>query len=157
MNSTKQPIDYTNLCGRISLLIIYFWFGILKVLGASPAEPLVHHLCEITIRSFISDDVFIPIFGAFECLIGILFLFKKYTKIACYILWVHIFMTVAPLLILQNDTWHDLFTPTLIGQYIIKNLSLVAVSLFLFKENKYLKQKNPCLLTKRGVLKFNEI
>ena len=143
MNSTQQPVDYINLFGRFSLLIIYFWFGILKVLGASPAEPLVHHLCEITIRSFISDDIFIPIFGTFECFIGILFLFKKFTKIACYILWAHIFMTVAPLFILQNDTWHDLFTPTLIGQYIIKNLSLIAVSLFLFKENRNLKEKTP--------------
>jgi len=141
MEQNQQAINLTNLFGRFSLLIIYFWFGILKVLGASPAEPLVHHLCEITIRSFISDDIFIPIFGALECSIGILFLFKKFTKIACYILWTHIFMTVAPLFILQNDTWHDLFTPTLIGQYIIKNLSLVAVSLFLFKENRNLKEK----------------
>ena len=127
---------------RASLFIIFFWFGILKTLGDSPAEELVHHLCEITVRLFIKDEIFIPVFGIFECLLGISFLFKKLTKVAIIILWAHMALTVLPLIVLLNDAWQSLLTPTLVGQYIIKNLAILSLSFFLWKESIIAVQDN---------------
>ena len=127
---------------RASLFIIFFWFGILKTLGDSPAEELVHHLCEITVRLFIKDEIFIPAFGIFECLLGISFLFKKLTKVAIITLWAHMAMTVLPLIVLPNDAWQSLLTPTLVGQYIIKNLAILSLSFFLWRESIITVQDN---------------
>ena len=57
---------------RVSLFIVFFWFGILKVLGLSPAGSLVHDLFDQTI-SFIPFDVFYICFALLECAIGIMF------------------------------------------------------------------------------------
>lgn len=124
--------------GKISLFIIYFWFGILKVLNISPAEALVNHLGEITIEYFINNSTFIFLFGIFECFIGLGFLFNKTLKIAFFALLLHMATTFLPMIFLPNDTWNSFLTPTLVGQYIIKNLAIISLSYYLFLN---LKQK----------------
>jgi uncharacterized membrane protein YkgB len=120
------------LFARISLFIIYFWFGILKVIGDSPAEELVHHLCAITVRPFIDDAYFIPLFGLFEMLLGMAMLIPRITKFSVQVLWLHLVLTVMPLIVLPNDSWQALLSPTLVGQYIIKNLALLSLSFMLY-------------------------
>jgi len=131
---------FVFLFARISLFIIYFWFGILKVIGDSPAEELVHHLCAITIRPFIDDAYFIPLFGLFEMLLGIAMLIPRITKISVQVLWLHMILTVIPLIVLPNDSWQAILSPTLVGQYIIKNLALLSLSFMLYIN--YLDLKN---------------
>lgn len=64
-----------ELFARLSLFIIYFWFGILKVLGFSPATQLVTDLFNLTFWSALMPiDIFMILFGAFEMLIGVVFL-----------------------------------------------------------------------------------
>ena len=62
---------------RFGLFVIFFWFGILKVLGMSPASPLVAELFAKTIP-FMSFGTFIILFGLFECLIGVLFAIRGF-------------------------------------------------------------------------------
>ncbi|RIW15717.1 hypothetical protein D0X99_09845 [Algoriphagus lacus] len=119
--------------GRISLFIIYFWFGILKVLGISPAEPLVNNLFDQILAGIIPFDIFSRLFGLFECIIGIIWLFPQITRMALYILLIHMVSTFLPVLLLPNDTWHSWFTPTLVGQYIIKNFALIALGMIIFQ------------------------
>lgn len=119
--------------GRISLFIIYFWFGILKVLGISPAEPLVNNLFDQILAGIIPFDTFSRLFGLFECIIGIIWLFPQITRMALYILLIHMVSTFLPVLLLPNDTWHSWFTPTLVGQYIIKNFALIALGMIIFQ------------------------
>lgn len=113
---------------RISLFIVFFWFGILKIIGTSPANPLVQKLFEKT-APFISFEIFIILFGAYEMLIGILFLIPKRKKLALFLLVPHMIATFLPLFLLPNVTWQNFFTPTLEGQYIIKNLVIIALAL----------------------------
>ena len=135
----RKPFSLTAFTfGKISLFIIYFWFGILKVLNISPAEALVNHLGEITIEYFINNSTFIFLFGIFECLIGLGFLFNKTLKIAFFALLLHMATTFLPMIFLPNDTWNSFLTPTLVGQYIIKNLAIISLSYYLFLN---LKQK----------------
>lgn len=88
---------------RISLFIIYFWFGILKVLDLSPASNLVQDLFTKTIP-FMSFHVFFILFGIFECLIGIFFLIKGLEKIVIPMFIIHIITTFGPLLFLPSET-----------------------------------------------------
>lgn len=121
------------LLGRISLFVIYFWFGILKVLGISPAEPLVNNLFDQILAGIIPFDAFSRGFGLFECGIGIIWLFPQLTRWSLYILLFHMISTFLPVLLLPNDTWHSWFTPTLVGQYIIKNFALIALGMIIFQ------------------------
>ena len=119
--------------GRISLFVIYFWFGILKVLGISPAEPLVNNLFDQILSGLLPFDLFSRSFGLFECFIGVIWLFPSQIKFALYLLIFHMIATFLPILLLPNDTWHSWFTPTLVGQYIIKNFALIALSLIIYR------------------------
>lgn len=112
---------------RITIFIVFFWFGLLKVLNLSPAEPLVEELFTHTI-SFMNFPTFITAFGLLEMLIGILFLIPKATRVVIPILIFHIITTILPLFLLPSVTWSGPFVPTLTGQYIIKNIVIIAVA-----------------------------
>lgn len=113
---------------RVGLFVIFFWFGILKVIGLSPAGSLVHALFDKTIN-FMNFDTFYILFALFECLIGILFLIKGAERIVFPLLLLHMITTTLPLIFLPDATWQSAFVPTLEGQYIIKNLVIVAAAI----------------------------
>jgi uncharacterized membrane protein len=73
---------------------VYVWFGALKVLNLSPAEPLVHHLFDKTIGSWVSFDSFMLIFGVAEIIIGVLILFPSLTRVAIPLIFLHMLMAV---------------------------------------------------------------
>jgi uncharacterized membrane protein YkgB len=112
---------------RFGLFVVFFWFGLLKVLDLSPATPLVEALFGQTIP-FMSFSTFIVGFGLFECLIGILFLIKGYERVVIPLLFIHMITTFLPLIILPSETWSAWFVPTMEGQYIIKNLVIIAAA-----------------------------
>jgi len=134
----NKVVTYT----RISMFIVYFWFGILKVIGISPAETLVQNLSEFTINYFLDDSIFIPLFGLFESSIGLLFLFPKITKIAVGIFLMHMSMTFLPMVVLPKDAWAFMFTPTLVGQYIIKNLTIIGAALLIYTHHQRTYKSN---------------
>lgn len=112
---------------RIGLFIIFFWFGILKVIGLSPASGLVQRLFETTIP-WIPFSVFLIGFGLFEVLIGTLFLIRGAERVVIPLLFIHMITTFMPLFLLPQETWSGFLTPTLEGQYIIKNVALIAAA-----------------------------
>ncbi len=113
---------------RISLFIVFFWFGLLKVLGLSPAGSMVHALFDQTIH-FMSFDTFYLLFALFECLIGILFLIPGAERVVLPLLLFHMTTTFLPLMYLPEATWQKPWVPTLEGQYIIKNLVIIATAI----------------------------
>jgi uncharacterized membrane protein YkgB len=113
---------------RFGLFVIFFWFGILKVIGLSPASPLVEDLFQQTISWMLFSD-FIVFFGLFECLIGVLFIFKGFERIVIPLLFFHMITTFMPLFLLPQVTWSGFLVPTLEGQYIIKNLVIIAAAI----------------------------
>ena len=115
---------------RISLFIVFFWFGFLKIIGFSPASELVQHLFEKTIP-YMQFSTFLIFFGAFECIIGILFLVEGFERIVIPFLFLHMITTILPLFVLTGETWQTYFVPTMEGQYIIKNLVLIAAAIVL--------------------------
>lgn len=113
---------------RIGLFIVFFWFGFLKFTGLSPATDIVQRLHSQTIP-FIDFHNFYVFFAAFECIIGILFIIKGAERIVMPLLLLHMAATFLPLFFLPDVTWQQAFVPTLEGQYIIKNLVIVATAI----------------------------
>lgn len=113
---------------RFAIFVIYFWFGILKVIGESPASPLVKSLMEKTLP-FLTFEQFIILFGIFEILIAITFLVPRFESFATFLLLAHIIMTALPLLLLPEITWGKTLVPTLEGQYIIKNIAIMGLAI----------------------------
>ena len=113
---------------RLGLFIVFFWFGALKVIGLSPASGLVLDLLHRTIP-FMDPATFLCAFGVFECLIGILFLIKGAERVVIPLLFIHMITTFGPLVLLPTETWSGLLTPTLEGQYIIKNVVIIAAAI----------------------------
>jgi uncharacterized membrane protein YphA (DoxX/SURF4 family) len=113
---------------RISLAVIFIWFGLLKVLGHSPASGLVQNLFDVSVP-FFSFDIFYVAFAWFEILIGLLFLFPRFTRFVIPLLLIHMVTTFLPLFLLPDETWNGFMVLTLAGQYIVKNLVIVALAL----------------------------
>lgn len=133
MTKTNKPLsDQIIVFSRFSLFVVYFWFGALKVFGLSPAEDLVKALFDLTISPFIAFNTFFVIFGLFECLVGILFISKGFERYAFIVMLVHIFTTAMPLFVLPKYTWNGYLVLTQDGQYIMKNLLIVALGWVLY-------------------------
>lgn len=113
---------------RGSLFVVYFWFGFLKVLELSPATPLAEALTLRTVGAQWFDPLYLTL-AVIECVIGLLFLFPKLTRLAIAIMVAHMVLVCSPLILLPDMVWIHPFVPSLEGQYIIKNIVLVAVAI----------------------------
>lgn len=136
ITTTSSKRDLTVLwMNRLALFIVFFWFGFLKIVGLSPAEQIVSQLHHLTIEKLISINAFLPFLGFFECAIGICWLFPRYTKIAFYLFCCQMATTFLPLLLMPNETWQSSFALSLSGQYIIKNVVLIASAYTVYRAN----------------------
>ena len=124
---------------RIPIFIIFFWFGLLKILDMSPAQQFVQDT--VYWMPFLSAENWTYVIGIWEMLIGLFFLFKKTTIIAMILLFIQMSGTFLPLIILPEVTFQDSnpFFPTLEGQYIIKNIIIITAALVIGRT--YLKVK----------------
>jgi uncharacterized membrane protein YkgB len=132
MNSQEK---FSYSFSRFALFLVYAWFGSLKLIGESPANPLVDALLQKTLP-FLSFGEFIILLGIFEVAIGALFIIPKMERAALALLVPHILVTLAPLFLLTSTTWAGTLVPTLEGQYIIKNILIVALGLDIYVEGK---------------------
>ncbi len=125
---------------RISFGIIFIWFGILKPLGLSSAEPLV--IATVPWLPVFDGETWVSIIGWWEVAIGIAFLFRRTIRVAVALLALQMVGTFLPLVLLPDVTFqagHFPYGPTLEGQYIIKNLMIISAALVVggtVRENK---------------------
>jgi uncharacterized membrane protein YphA (DoxX/SURF4 family) len=116
---------------RISLGIVFFWFGFLKFFpGVSPADQIATETISKLTFGLIEPNVSIIILAIWETLIGIGLLTGKYLRITLLLLFVQMIGTMTPLILFPEETFTRFpFVPTLEGQYIIKNLVLISAGL----------------------------
>ncbi len=115
---------------RVSLGIIFIWFGILKPLGLSSAASLVK--ATVSWMPLFTPEQWVIIIGWWEVAIGVAFLFRKTIRIAIALLALQMIGTVMPLVLLPSITFqagHLPYAPTMEGQYIIKNLLIISAAL----------------------------
>ena len=111
---------------RYSIALIFIWFGALKIIGMSSANELVSN----TIYWF-NPSWFIPFLGFWEILIGICFLYKPLLREGIFLLMLQMAGTLLPLIILPEIVYGNIpvLTLTLEGQYVIKNLVIIAAAI----------------------------
>ena len=115
---------------RITLGIVFIWFGLLKPLGLSPAEPLV--LATVAWMPLFDAHTWLAVIGWWEVVIGVTFLFPSTLRLAIALLFLQMVGAFMPLVILSDVTFQAgrvPFAPTMEGQYIIKNLVIIAAAL----------------------------
>ncbi len=128
---------YSDEFGRFALFVLFFWFGVVKVFELSPAGPLVEALFNSTFLQFFGDAATFTIyFGVFEMILGIIVLIPKMERITFAVMGFHLATTVLPLFILPEITWDAFLVPSLTGQYIIKNIALLALGMLLLARVK---------------------
>jgi uncharacterized membrane protein YphA (DoxX/SURF4 family) len=118
---------------RIALGIVFLWFGALKLFpGASPAEQLAGRTIETLTGGFVPASVALPVLAIWEVVIGVGLLVGRWMRLTLLLLVVQMAGTVTPLFLFPAETWVQApLMPTLEGQYIIKNIVLVAAALVL--------------------------
>jgi uncharacterized membrane protein YphA (DoxX/SURF4 family) len=116
---------------RISLGVIFFWFGILKFFpDLSPAQELATRTIETLTSGVVQPQVSLPVLAAWEVLIGLGLITGLFMRAVIALLSLQMLGTLTPLALFPADTWLVFpIAPTLEGQYIIKNVVLVSAAL----------------------------
>jgi uncharacterized membrane protein YkgB len=116
---------------RISLGIVFLWFGALKFFpGLSPAEDLAGRTIDVLTFGLIKPHISVYVLAVWESLIGLGLIFGIFLRAVLLLLFLQMPGTITPLFLFP----HEVFTiapwvPNLEGQYIIKNLVLISAGL----------------------------
>ncbi len=116
---------------RISIGIIFFWFGFLKYFeGFSPAEDLAVNTIRVVTFDLLSDKVILYGLATLEVIIGLGLLFKSFLRIVLAILFIQLIGTFLPVFLFPDDVFNIFpYSLTLEGQYIIKNLVIMSAGI----------------------------
>lgn len=111
---------------RVSIGIIFVWFGALKLVpGLSPAEGLIR-----SSLPFLPMSLFLPFLAIWEIAIGLGFISGRYMRLTILLLFLQMPGTVSPLLLRPDLAFTALpLGLTLEGQYMIKNLIIISAGL----------------------------
>ncbi len=123
---------------RWSLGIIFLWFGAVKFFpGISPAEELANSTIQILTFHVFSDDAIRIGLALWETAIGLCYFFPKTSRLAVYLMLPQMAGTFTPLLFFPAETFaHAPFGLTIEGQYIVKNILLVAAGIATLRRPK---------------------
>ena len=119
----------------ISMGVVYFWFGALKFFpDLSPAEELAKSTMNHLTFGLIPDEVSIILLAFWEVGLGFLLVFGLFKRQAIIWALIHMVCTFTPLLFFPDDIFGEApMSLTLVGQYIMKNLIIIAVLVSLYE------------------------
>jgi len=110
---------------RAAIGIVFIWFGLLKVIGLSPAEPLIAATVYV-----ISPSQFIPVLGIWEVIIGLCLLYRPLIRVGILLLFLQLPGTFLPIVLLPEVVFTTFpYGLTVEGQYIVKNLVIIGAAL----------------------------
>ena len=128
---------------RISLGLIFVWFGLLKPFGEKTTTSLLAH----TIY-FFPPEIILPLLGWWEVAIGLTLIFKPLVKYSIVLQFVRIPGTILAFIIHPEICFvHIPYVPSPEGQYLIKDIIIlfagIAIAGTIYKEkaNSYLNKK----------------
>jgi uncharacterized membrane protein YkgB len=108
---------------RISLGVVFIWFGLLKVIGVTPVADLV-----TAVISWVPAALSVPLVGIFEVVLGVGLVVGYSLRFTLLLLWLHLAGTFLLLLVRPDLTFQNgnpLFL-TADGEFVIKNLVLIS-------------------------------
>lgn len=141
---TSWMSKYGLLLLRLSIGIVFFWFGILKFFpGLSPAQDLAIRTIEMLAFGLIPGNISIHLLATWEVLIGIGLLTGNYMRVTLFLLFLQMIGTMTPVFLFPAEVFTKVaYAPTLEGQYIIKNLVIISAGLVL---GATVRMKNPVI------------
>ncbi|MDH5508384.1 MAG: DoxX family membrane protein [Anaerolineae bacterium] len=130
---TNWMAAYGVILLRVSLGLVFFWFGVLKFFpGLSPAQELAINTINILTFGIIPAKAAILILAAWETLIGLGLIFGVFMRGTLLLLYLQMLGTVLPVFFFPSEVFTQIpYAPTLEGQYIIKNLVLISAGIVL--------------------------
>lgn len=111
---------------RISLGIVFVWFGALKLFGATPVIELIS-----SVVYWVDPDWFVPVLGAFEVVVGLGLLFGRLMRLVLVLFLAQMVGTFS-VLVVEPDLAFQNGNPLLLtteGEFVVKNLVLAAAGL----------------------------
>lgn len=116
---------------RITMGIVVFGFGFLKYFpGVSPAQDLVLHVNRVLTFGLLPDQVTLPLFATVESLLGLSLITGVGLRYLVYPLTVWAVAILSPLVLFPGELFSGPHhAPTLDGQYVIKDIILLAACL----------------------------
>jgi uncharacterized membrane protein YphA (DoxX/SURF4 family) len=128
---TRWMARYGILLLRISMGIVFFWFGVLKFFpGLSPAQDLAARTIEKLTFGLMPASIALFMLASWECLIGLGLVIGRYMRVTLLLLFLQMMGTITPVFFFPNEVFAVFpYAPTLEGQYIIKNLVLVSAAI----------------------------
>ncbi|PSP22382.1 hypothetical protein BRC61_04835 [Halobacteriales archaeon QH_10_65_19] len=110
---------------RGSVAVVFIWFGALKIFDISPAADLVAATVYI-----VPPDLFVPVLGAWEVLIGVCLLYRPLIRLGIFLLFLQLPGTFLPIVLVPEVVFTTApYALTVEGQYIIKNLVIIGAAL----------------------------
>ncbi len=118
---------------RLSIGLIFFWFGMLKFFsGVSPAEALASMTIQSLSFGLLEPPLSVKLLAIWEVGVGLGFLLGIFPRAVIRLFILHMVLTFSPLILFPSLCFGDApFSLTIVGQYIIKNLLFLASGLFL--------------------------
>lgn len=116
---------------RVSLGIVFFWFGVLKFFpGLSPAQDLATRTIGVLSLGLIPPALALLILAVWETLIGLGLISGVFMRFTLLLLFLQMLGTMTPIILFPGEVFTIVpIAPTLEGQYIIKNLVLISAGL----------------------------
>jgi uncharacterized membrane protein YkgB len=110
---------------------VFLWFGVLKFFpAASPAEGVAVRAATKLTLGLLPPDTVLRVLAASETAIGLGLVTGVLLRVALAGFFAHMAGVFSTLLLLPGEMWQgNAPTPTLEGQYVIKNVVLVAACL----------------------------
>ncbi|WP_207890311.1 DoxX family protein [Rubrobacter taiwanensis] len=128
MKITRWLSRYSLTILRVGLGVVFLWFGALKFFpGLSPAQELAVRTIETLTLGLIPAGTGLMLLAALECAIGVLLIWGRFMRFTLLLLLFQMFGAASPLVLFPGEAFNVFpYAPTLEGQYIIKNIVLVA-------------------------------
>lgn len=128
----------------LSIGFVYLWFGALKFFpNTSPAEELAKNTIHSLTFGALPDEVAILLLASLEVLIGSLLVLNVLRRQAITLAIGHIIFTFTPLFFFPFESFKAApLVPTLLGQYIGKNVIILGALITLARMPMPLSSEN---------------
>jgi uncharacterized membrane protein YkgB len=125
---------------RISVGVVFVWFGLLKIVDVSPVADLVAR----TVYWF-DADVVVPALGVFEIVVGLLLIANRWLRVALALFAAQMLGTFLVFLVLPDVAFQDgnPFRLTVEGEFVVKNVVLIAAGMVVGSRVPTLRDARP--------------
>lgn len=127
----------------ISIGLIFFYFGLLKFFpNYSPAEDLGVSTIQTLSAGLLPEKMSIILLAILEVGIGVFLICNLFIRTVAMITITHLILTFTPFLFFPDLTFQDSYvSPSLLGQYIFKNIIIIMALWAIYPNHQKLRTK----------------